>query len=44
MVVHLAEQLDVPLRHRNDLLTAAGFAPLYRETPLTDRRWTWRVP
>lgn len=35
MVVHLAEQLDVPLRHRNDLLTAAGFAPLYRETPLT---------
>jgi len=35
MVVHLAEQLDVPLRQRNDLLTAAGFAPLYRETPLT---------
>src|SRR4051795_11472060 len=36
MVVHLAEQLDVPLRERNGLLTAAGFAPLYRETPLTD--------
>ena len=35
MVVHLAEQLDVPLRERNTLLTAAGFAPLYRETPLT---------
>jgi hypothetical protein len=35
MVVHLAEQLDVPLRERNNLLTAAGFAPLYRETPLT---------
>jgi transcriptional regulator with XRE-family HTH domain len=35
MVVHLAEQLDVPLRERNGLLTAAGFAPLYRETPLT---------
>jgi transcriptional regulator with XRE-family HTH domain len=34
MVVHLAEQLDVPLRERNTLLTAAGFAPLYRETPL----------
>jgi transcriptional regulator with XRE-family HTH domain len=34
MVVHLAEQLDVPLRERNLLLTAAGFAPLYRETPL----------
>jgi transcriptional regulator with XRE-family HTH domain len=35
MVVHLAEQLDVPLRARNTLLTAAGFAPLYRETPLS---------
>ena len=35
MVVHLAEQLEVPLRERNSLLTAAGFAPLYRETPLT---------
>jgi hypothetical protein len=35
MVVHLAEQLDVPLRERNTMLTAAGFAPLYRETPLT---------
>lgn len=34
MVVHLAEQLDVPIRERNTLLTAAGFAPLYRETPL----------
>jgi transcriptional regulator with XRE-family HTH domain len=35
MVVHLAEQLEVPLRERNGLLTAAGFAPLYRETPLS---------
>ncbi len=35
MVVHLAEQLDVPPRHRNSLLAAAGFAPLYRETPLS---------
>ena len=34
MVVHLAEQLDIPLRERNGLLTAAGFAPLYRETSL----------
>src|SRR5262245_46116478 len=34
MVLHLAEQLDVPLRDRNELLTAAGFAPLYRESPL----------
>src|SRR4051794_2627506 len=35
MVVHLAEQLEVPLRERNSLLTAAGYAPMYRETPLS---------
>jgi transcriptional regulator with XRE-family HTH domain len=35
MVVHLAEHLDVPLRERNSLLNAAGFAALYRETALT---------
>jgi transcriptional regulator with XRE-family HTH domain len=29
MVLHLAEQLDVPLRERNQLLLAAGFAPVY---------------
>src|ERR687893_1823483 len=29
MVVHLAEQLDVPLRERNQLLLAAGYAPAY---------------
>src|SRR5712691_11860729 len=34
MVLHLAEELDVPLRERNTLLVAAGFAPVYRETPL----------
>jgi transcriptional regulator with XRE-family HTH domain len=34
MVLHLAEELDVPLRERNTLLIAAGFAPVYRETPL----------
>jgi transcriptional regulator with XRE-family HTH domain len=34
MVLHLAEQLDVPLRDRNALLVAAGFAPVYRESPL----------
>ncbi len=27
MVLHLAEQLDVPLRERNRMLLAAGFAP-----------------
>ena len=36
MVLHLAEQLEVPLRDRNTLLTAAGFAPVYREPPLAD--------
>jgi transcriptional regulator with XRE-family HTH domain len=34
MVLHLAEELDVPLRDRNALLTAAGYAPLYRESAL----------
>jgi transcriptional regulator with XRE-family HTH domain len=34
MVLRLAEQLDVPLRERNLLLLAAGFAPRYPERPL----------
>jgi transcriptional regulator with XRE-family HTH domain len=34
LVLHLAEHLDVPLRDRNTLLVAAGFAPIYPETPL----------
>ncbi len=34
MVLRLAEQLDVPLRDRNRLLLAAGFAPRYAERPL----------
>ena len=34
LVVHLAEHLDVPLRDRNALLLAAGYAPVYHETPL----------
>ena len=29
MVLHLAERLEVPLRERNELLLAAGFAPVY---------------
>jgi transcriptional regulator with XRE-family HTH domain len=36
MIVHLAQQLDVPLRDRNLLLVAVGFAPMYRERPLDD--------
>jgi len=35
MVLHLAERLEVPLRARNELLVAAGFAPLYGERPLS---------
>lgn len=34
MLLALAEQLDVPLRERNRLLLAAGFAPRYAEQPL----------
>jgi transcriptional regulator with XRE-family HTH domain len=34
MVLLLASALDVPLRERNALLVAAGFAPVYRETSL----------
>lgn len=36
MVLHLAEHLEIPLRERNRLLLAAGFAPRYRDLPLGD--------
>ena len=36
MVVRLAESLDLPLRERNDLLLAAGYAPAYPQTALHD--------
>lgn len=36
MVLRLAERLEVPLRERNRLLTAAGFAPMYGERRLDD--------
>jgi transcriptional regulator with XRE-family HTH domain len=36
MLLHLAEQLGIPLRERNVLLTAAGFAPHYPERSLDD--------
>lgn len=36
MVLRLAEHLDVPLRERNALLLAAGFAPAFGDRPLTD--------
>ncbi len=34
MVLRLAEALEVPLRERNTLLHAAGFAPQYRESSI----------
>ena len=34
LVVHLAEHLDVPLRDRNTMLLAAGYAPIYAERAL----------
>jgi transcriptional regulator with XRE-family HTH domain len=34
MVLLLATMLDTPLRERNALLIAAGYAPVYQE-------WTW---
>ncbi len=36
MLLELAERLDVPLRERNRLLTAAGYAPVYAHRPLAD--------
>jgi len=36
MVLHLAEQLEVPLRDRNQLLLAAGYAPVYGQRELDD--------
>lgn len=38
MILHLAEHLDVPVRDRNALLLAAGYAPHYRESTLDDPR------
>jgi transcriptional regulator with XRE-family HTH domain len=36
MLLHLAELLEVPLRERNTLLVAAGFAPIFAERALND--------
>ena len=36
MVLHLADRLDVPLRERNRLLLAAGFAPVFGEHSLEE--------
>jgi len=36
MVMQLSEALEIPLRERNTLLTAAGFAPFYRQRGLAE--------
>ncbi|WP_326693663.1 helix-turn-helix domain-containing protein [Streptomyces sp. NBC_01766] len=36
MILRLAEHLDIPVRERNALLLAAGYAPRYAETTLDD--------
>ncbi|MDC0714101.1 helix-turn-helix transcriptional regulator [Stigmatella sp. ncwal1] len=36
MLLHLAEELEIPLRERNALLMAAGYAPVYAERSLDD--------
>jgi transcriptional regulator with XRE-family HTH domain len=36
MLARLMERLDIPLRDRNRLVTAAGFAPVYSERKLDD--------
>ena len=36
MVLRLTERLGIPLRERNALLVAAGYAPMYRERALDD--------
>jgi transcriptional regulator with XRE-family HTH domain len=36
MLLHLSRILDIPLRDRNPLLLAGGYAPVFKETPLQD--------
>ncbi|HZG66693.1 MAG TPA: helix-turn-helix domain-containing protein, partial [Herpetosiphonaceae bacterium] len=36
MLLHLAEHLEIPLRERNILLIAAGYAPVFPERRLDD--------
>src|SRR5215831_10861684 len=36
MVLRLSDQLEIPLRERNNLLVAAGYAPVFQERPLGD--------
>jgi transcriptional regulator with XRE-family HTH domain len=36
MILHLSEQLEIPMRERNVLLVAAGYAPIFPERSLSD--------
>src|SRR5579872_7318162 len=36
MILHLAEQLEIPVRERNVLLVSAGYAPVFPERGLDD--------
>ena len=36
MLLHLSEELEIPLRERNTLLVAAGYAPMFKERRLDD--------
>lgn len=38
MLLRLTDRLDVPLRERNRMFTAAGYAPIYGERPWEDER------
>src|SRR5262245_14939015 len=40
MLLHLSEQLDIPLRERNVILVAAGYAPVFEERPLASPEMT----
>jgi transcriptional regulator with XRE-family HTH domain len=40
MLLRLAEHLDIPLRERNSLLIAAGYAPVFPRTSLEDPTMT----
>jgi transcriptional regulator with XRE-family HTH domain len=40
MILRLAEHLDVPMRERNSLLLAAGYAPRFAQTALDDPSMT----
>lgn len=36
MILHLAEELEIPMRERNVLLVSAGYAPIFPERALDD--------